>query len=94
MADIAAMLIDIYGSGYSAHPCLANLLDLNRISRLNVLSGGEEATAFEAGEHVKLRLPRKRRNACRAYTDDRVADLARALSVRQMPSVRHISPSG
>jgi len=52
--DMASLLIDIHGSGYASHPRLDNLLKLNKISRLNYLSGAEEATAFEQGEYVKL----------------------------------------
>jgi hypothetical protein len=52
--DLASLLIDIYGSGYAAHPRLENLLKLNAISPMNFLGGEAEARAFEAGEYVRL----------------------------------------
>jgi hypothetical protein len=52
--DLAALLIEIYGAGYVGHPRLPKLLDRNKISRLNFLTGQEEAHAFTSGEYVKL----------------------------------------
>jgi len=52
--DIAALFVDMYGTGYAPHPRLASLIGLNHISLLGFLPGEEEAAAFEAGDYVKL----------------------------------------
>ena len=52
--DLARLLIDIYGLGYIGHPRLGKLLEKNGISRLDFLTGKQEATAFEEKEFVKL----------------------------------------
>lgn len=52
--DLAALLIDIYGTRYVSHPRLENLMELNGISKQHFLSGAEEAVAFVAKEYVKL----------------------------------------
>lgn len=52
--DLARLLIDIYGIRYTGHPRLETLLDKNEISRLDFLTGAEEAKAFEDKEFVAL----------------------------------------
>ena len=52
--DLARLLIDIYGLGYIGHPRLEKLLEKNRISRRDFLTGQQEAEAFEEKEFVKL----------------------------------------
>ncbi len=52
--DLARLLIDIYGLSYIGHPRLENLLKRNDISRLDFLTGEEEAKAFEDREFVAL----------------------------------------
>ena len=52
--DLARVLIDIYGIRYTGHPRLETLLDKNEISRLDFLTGAEEAKAFEDKEFVAL----------------------------------------
>ena len=52
--DLARLLIDIYGLSYIGHPRLENLLEKNDISRLDFLSGAQEAGAFENKEFVAL----------------------------------------
>ena len=47
--DLARLLIDIYGPGYTGHPRLETLLKRNHVSPLNVLGGKDEAAAFEIG---------------------------------------------
>ena len=54
--DLARLLVDIYGSGYMGHPCLEKLLERNDMSRLNFLTGAQEAKAFENEEFVALHL--------------------------------------
>ena len=52
--DLARLLIDIYGPGYTGHPRLETLLKQNHISPLNFFSGKEEAAAFETRNYVGL----------------------------------------
>ena len=52
--DLARLLIDIYGSRYIGHPRLETLLDKNDISRLDFMTGAQEAKAFESKEFVAL----------------------------------------
>ncbi|MCK4303965.1 MAG: hypothetical protein KAY24_06980 [Candidatus Eisenbacteria sp.] len=52
--DLARALIDIYGVGYIGHPRLQSLVSKNHISDLDMLSGRDEAAAFENGEFVRL----------------------------------------
>lgn len=52
--DLARILVDLYGVGYMGHPRLAKLVEKNRITLLNFLTGEEEAAAFERGDYVKL----------------------------------------
>jgi hypothetical protein len=52
--DLASKLIDIYGRSYAQNPRLERLMEINRISRNNFLSGAEEARAFERKDYVKL----------------------------------------
>jgi len=52
--DLARILIDIYGIGYTGHPRFQTLLEKNRITPLNFMTGAEEAAAFEAKNYVGL----------------------------------------
>ena len=52
--DLARLLIDKYGKGYSLHPRLPSILEMNKISSKHWLNGDEEATAFDNKEYVKL----------------------------------------
>lgn len=52
--DLARLLIDKYGKGYSSHPRLPSILEMNRISSKHWLNGDEEAKAFDEKEYVKL----------------------------------------
>lgn len=54
LVDLANIMINMFGSRYMSHPRLPNLLDYNRISRKEFLTGGEEAAAFEQKDYVKL----------------------------------------
>ncbi len=51
--DLARLLIED-GKGYSDHPRLISILEMNKISPKHWLNGDDEAKAFEAGEFVKL----------------------------------------
>lgn len=52
--DLASALIDIYGRDYIGHPRMQRLAERNGITRVGMLSGPDEAAAFDAGEYVKL----------------------------------------
>jgi hypothetical protein len=52
--DMARVLIEKYGVQYIGHPRLVKLLEKNDISDKNLLTGDEEAKAFDNKEYVKL----------------------------------------
>ena len=52
--DLARILIDIYGVGYTGHPRLETLLEKNRIVPKNFMTGAQEAAAFKEGNYVGL----------------------------------------
>ncbi|WP_398473308.1 hypothetical protein [Tardiphaga sp.] len=52
--DLARILIDLFGPGYTGHPRLQTLLAQNNINPLNFFSGAEEAAAFENKNFVGL----------------------------------------
>ena len=51
---LARLFIDIYGVRYTGHPRFQTLLEKNEISRLDFLTGAEEAKAFEDKRFVAL----------------------------------------
>jgi hypothetical protein len=52
--DLSRCLIEIYGVRYIGHPRLQNLVEKNKISDIQFLSGEEKAVAFEERQYVKL----------------------------------------
>ncbi len=55
LIDIARVLKGCYGEGYAGgHPRMQKLLGLNDMSHKELLSGEDEATAFNTQEYVKL----------------------------------------
>ena len=52
--DLSRLLVDIYGIRYIGHPRLESLIDKNDITRLQFLSGKEEAKAFDDKDLVAL----------------------------------------
>lgn len=52
--DLARILIDIYGKGYTDHPRQQTLLEQNDIAPRDFMTGAEEAAAFEEGNYVGL----------------------------------------
>lgn len=52
--DLARALVDLHGVGYISHPRLENLVDKNKITKRDFLSGKDEAAAFEQKDYVKL----------------------------------------
>lgn len=53
-ADLSRMLVSIYGVGYIPHPRLEKLMEKNRITAKDFLTGKQEAEAFEKKQFVKL----------------------------------------
>jgi len=54
LVDLARLIAAIYGVGYIGHPRLQKLVEKNKISDKDFLSGADEATAFDNNEYVKL----------------------------------------
>ena len=54
LIDLARLITAIYGVGYIGHPRLEKLVEKNKISDKDFLTGANEATAFENQEYVKL----------------------------------------
>lgn len=52
--DLARALIDVFGVSYVGHPRLEKLIELNRITSRDFLTGKQEADAFDAKEFVSL----------------------------------------
>lgn len=52
--DLARLLIDIYGVGYSGHPRLESLMRLNSVAPKDFLNGAGEAKAFDERDYVAL----------------------------------------
>lgn len=52
--DLSRALIAIYGTAYISHPRLEQLINKNNITKLNFLTGKEEAEAFNNKDFVKL----------------------------------------
>ncbi len=51
--DMARLMVHAYGVGYVGHPRLEKLVQRNRITDRDFLTGKEEADAFDNGEYVK-----------------------------------------
>ena len=52
--DIARILSDRYGKYYIKNPKMINLIEKNRMSKLDLLTRAEEADAFETKKYIKL----------------------------------------
>lgn len=52
--DLSRIMVDLFGVRYIGHPRLTKLIDKNKITKRDFLTGQEEADAFEAKEYVKL----------------------------------------
>lgn len=52
--DLARLLIDIYGTGYTGHPRLPTLIEKNHIVPRDFMTGKAEAEAFTNGDYVGL----------------------------------------
>jgi hypothetical protein len=54
LVDLARLVTAIYGIGYIGHPRLEKLVEKNKITNRDFLSGADEAHAFINKEYVKL----------------------------------------
>jgi hypothetical protein len=52
--DLARLMIDIYGVGYTGHPRLETIMAQNDIKPLDFMTGAQEAAAFDGGDYVGL----------------------------------------
>lgn len=52
--DLSRALVDLYGVGYIGHPRLETLIELNKITAKDFMTGKQEAEAFGHKEFVKL----------------------------------------
>ena len=71
LVDLSRLLLAIYGIRYIDHPRLQKLIEKNAISPRDILSGFEEASAFERGEYVKLHFSTLRKVDALADIADR-----------------------
>lgn len=53
--DLAKLLPNYYGKNYIENPRMEKLADKNNLTKLQFLTGAEEAKAFEDKEYIKLR---------------------------------------
>jgi len=54
LCDLARLLVGLYGVGYIGHPRLARIIEKNKISDKDFLTGEDEAKAFINKQYVKL----------------------------------------
>ena len=54
LVDLARILVGMFGVGYAGHPRLTWLVKENKISDRDLLSGEDEANAFEGRQYVRL----------------------------------------
>lgn len=52
--DLSRLLVALYGVRYIGHPRLENIVNKNKITDLNFLSGQQEAEVFEKRDYVRL----------------------------------------
>ncbi len=75
--DLARELIALFGVRYTPHGVsgrLHSLMELNRITAKDAMTGGEEAVAFENGEYIKLHQSTLRKVDVMANILERVID--------------------
>jgi hypothetical protein len=72
--DLARLVVDVYGLGYIGHPRLQNLIEKNRITSKDFLSGADEAIAFEERQYVRLHQSTLRKVDILANVFGRVMD--------------------
>ncbi|MEN6413026.1 MAG: hypothetical protein ABFC84_09780 [Veillonellales bacterium] len=69
--DLNRLLIDIYGVGYIGHPRLTKIIELNKISNKDFLTGSDESEAFINKEYVRLHFSTLRKVDILANIADR-----------------------
>ena len=74
LLDLARLMVGLFGIGYIGHPRLERLVEKNKITSLNFLSGKDEAQAFEQQEYVKLHQSTLRKVDILANIADRTID--------------------
>jgi hypothetical protein len=52
--DLSRVLVDLFGVRYIGHPRLNKLIEKNKITHRDFLTGQQEADAFDSKEYVKL----------------------------------------
>ena len=52
--DLPRILVDLFGVRYMGHPRLTKLIEKNKITQIDFLTGQQEADSFDAKEYVKL----------------------------------------
>jgi len=72
--DLARTMVSLYGLGYIGHPRLVKLIEKNNITDRDMLTGAEEAEAFENKEYVKLHQSTLRKVDILANIFERTAD--------------------
>lgn len=69
--DLSRGLVDLYGVEYIGHPRLETLLEKNKITAKDFLTGKQEADAFDNKEFVKLHQSTLRKADCLANLFER-----------------------
>lgn len=72
--DLSRILVGIYGVKYMGHPRLYNLIKYNEITDKDLLSGEEEAKAFDEGNYLALQQSTLRKVDCMCNILERIND--------------------
>ena len=67
-------MVSLFGVGYIGHPRLVKIIEKNKITDRDMLTGEEEAAAFENKEYVKLHQSTLRKGDILANLFERTAD--------------------
>lgn len=74
LVDLSRLLVALYGVGYIGHPRLTKLVERNKITNNDFLTGPEEAEAFVRKEYFKLHQSTLRKVDIFANIAERVLD--------------------
>lgn len=72
--DLARAMVSLFGVGYIGHPRLVKLIEKNKITKRDMLTGAEEAEAFKNKEYVKLHQSTLRKADILANIFERTTD--------------------
>lgn len=72
--DLARAMFSLYGESYIGHPRLEKLVEKNNITNRDMLTGAQEAEAFEAKNYVQLHQSTLRKVDIIANIFERAAD--------------------